>query len=399
MTTVCFDVETTTLHKGHPFTASNKLVSYSVKRNDSPATFHYYDAIDFMAALRSAFAEARLLVTFNGKFDLHWAHRKCVVPRDGVRIWDCQLAEFIINGQKGAYPSLNDTLAKYGLGQKVDKIAEYWALGIDTPDIPMLELQVYNNFDVDLTYKLYLKQQEVMSEKQKMLCMLMGLDLLVLQEMERNGIRFDKEKCEEKAEVTGAKLDAVTQELLTYAPTPLMNLNSGHQLSCMLYGGAFEVTTVDRTETMVYKSGKRKGEEYVKSFYRTDVFHCDPLFKPLPRTQTKNTSKVGEIEYPIYQSGEDVLKQLRATSKKQKTVIDLLLKRAEYAKLMDTYYAALPILMEDMEWEDGCIHGQYNQCVAGTGRLSSSKPNMQNFSSEVDELLVSRYDQDSIGEG
>ena len=71
-------------------------------------------------------------------------------------------------------------------------------------------------------------------------------------------------------------------------------------------------------------------------------------------------------------------------------MISSLLKRAELAKLQDTYYGKLPTLLAHMEWGK-LLHGQYNQCVAATGRLSSSAPNMQNFSGDVDKLLISRY--------
>lgn len=392
MNVLTWDSETSTLNHGNPFTASNKMVSYSVKENDSSVVHSYYLAIDFLTPLRSAFEKARLMVGFNIKFDLHWAARHGIRPHERCRIWDCQIAEFIITGQKGAYPSLDACCAKYGLGQKDDKIAEYWKLGVDTEDIPPDELKFYNDRDVELTYKLYLTQLQVMTEKQIRLCMVMGLDLLVLQEMEKNGVKFDIELCKTKEEQTRALLDEVTNQLLEFSPTPLINLGSGQQLSCLLYGGAFEVTSVDRTEVLVYKSGKRKGEEYVKSHYKTEVFHCDPLFKPLPKTEYKLKLKTSVGEFAVYQSGADVLKQLRASSKKQKKIVELLLLQAEYAKLMDTYYGALPALLEEMEWGD-YLHGQYNQCVAGTGRLSSNKPNMQNFSGEVDELLVSRYDE------
>lgn len=347
--------------------------------------------MDFLHSLRESFKVARLIVGFNLKFDLSWAARYGVTPTDGVRIWDCQIAEFIIGGQKKAYPSLAECCEKYGLGSKDDKIAEYWGLGIDTPDIPLEELQIYNDLDVELTYKLYLSQVAVMTNKQKRLCMLMGLDLLVLQEMEMNGVKFDVELCKKKELETGEKLRVVTEELLALSPTPLINLDSGQQLSCLLYGGAFEVTTVAGEEERIYKSGIKKGRPYVKYFYQTDVYECPAIFTPLHRTEYKLPLRVGDKAYTVYQSGEDVLKQLRATSKRQKRVIELLLLRAEYAKLMDTYFGKIPLLLENMEWDE-YLHGQYNQCVAATGRLSSSGPNMQNFSGEVDQLLVSRYD-------
>ena len=44
-----------------------------------------------------------------------------------------------------------------------------------------------------------------------------------------------------------------------------------------------------------------------------------------------------------------------------------------------------------MNWETNVLHGQLNQCVARTGRLSSSKPNLQNFDGEIKQLFGSRY--------
>lgn len=387
---VTFDVETTTLNRGNPFTASNKMISYSIKELGGDVRFSYYTDIDFITALRSV-SEARLLVGFNIKFDLHWANRYGVQPNPRARVWDCQIAEFIITGQKGAYPSLNDCAEKYGLGRKDDKIAQYWAIGVDTDDIPPDELRVYGNLDVDLTYQIYLKQYEVMTEKQRKLCLVMGLDLLVLREMEANGVRFNSGLCAEKEKDVGERLRVVEEELLAFAPDPRINLGSGQQLSALLYGGAYEVEWVESEETKVYKSGIKKGQEYIKQHKESKVLTCEPLFTPLRKTEYARKYTVGLAEYTAYQTNEDVLKQLRATSKKQKRIIELLLLRAEYAKLMDTYYGALPVLLETMEWGD-TIYGQYNQCVAATGRLSSSRPNMQNFSGEVDELLVTRYD-------
>jgi DNA polymerase I-like protein with 3'-5' exonuclease and polymerase domains len=385
-----FDTEGTTRNRGNPFTASNKMVSYSVKVDDGETSFNYFDAIDFLAELRAYLQQAKLIVGFNLKYDLNAIRRYGLVPHDRVRIWDCQVAEFIIEGQKNSYPSLDYCCAKYELGQKDDKIAEYWKLGVDTTDIPVNELRVYGNLDVDLTYKLYLKQQEVMTEKQKRLCMVMGLDLLVLADMEWNGVKFDKELCAKKADEAAKELAIITDELLDFAPTRDINLDSGHQLSCLLYGGSFELTRVSHTEQVVYKSGKKKGESYEKKHYVTQRYDCPRLFEPVRGSETKLVSKVAGTDYPIFQTSEDVLKKVRRPTKQHKRIIELLLKRAELAKLMDTYFGKLPELLERMEWGD-YLHGQYNQCVAATGRLSSSNPNMQNFSGDVDELLVSRY--------
>lgn len=387
-----FDVETATVNKGNPFTASGKLVSYSVKTDGNTTSFNYFTSLDFLTELRAYMQHAKLLVGFNIKFDLSWASRYGIKPPERVRVWDCQIAEFIITGQKGSYPSLDECCAKYGLGQKDDKIKEYWDAGVDTTDIPVEELKFYNDLDVELTYQLYLKQQEIMTDKQKKLCLVMGLDLLVLQEMEENGVKFDVELCKTKAEETAQRLKEVTDELLKHSPTPDINLDSGQHLSCLLYGGRFEIDYITE-ETAYYKSnskatGLKKGDAYTKNVHNEIVYECPRIFEPLPKTEAKLKNKFGE---PWYTTNEDNLKQLKTKGKEQKRLIQLLLDRAELAKLLDTYYGKLPQLLEEMEWGE-YIHGQYNQCVAATGRLSSSKPNMQNFSGETDLLLISRYE-------
>ena len=392
---LCFDVETSTLNKGNPFSKGGKLISYSVKPDNKEVSFNYHTSIDFLVELRALMQQAKVLVGFNIKFDLHWVARYGVRPPDRIRVWDCQIAEFLINGQRGSYPSLDECCEKYGLGQKDDKIKEYWKLGIDTEFIPEDELKFYNNLDVELTYQLYLVQQALMTSEQRRLCIVMGLDLLCLQEMEENGVKFDVELCKTKAVETAEKLTKVTEELLGYSPTPDINLDSGQHLSCLLYGGKFEVDYIT-TEEAIYKSGIKKGTPYLKNCHNEIVYVCPQIFAPLPKSETKLKKKLtltdGSVEeIVIYVTNEDTLKQLKAKTKDQKKLIEVLLLRAEYAKLLDTYYKALPELLETMQWGE-YLHGQYNQSVAATGRLSSSKPNMQNFSGLTDLLLVSRYD-------
>lgn len=56
-------------------------------------------------------------------------------------------------------------------------------------------------------------------------------------------------------------------------------------------------------------------------------------------------------------------------------IVDRISEYRELAKLKGTYADALPRLVQ----RDGRIHARFNQCVAATGRLSGSDPNLQNI--------------------
>jgi DNA polymerase-1 len=90
----------------------------------------------------------------------------------------------------------------------------------------------------------------------------------------------------------------------------------------------------------------------------------------------------------FWSTGADVLKELSGGPKK---LIDLLLKQAGVSKLLTTYYHGFPAIREKMDWGDGVLHGQFNQCNVVTGRLSSSRPNQQNMPKDMDEFIESRF--------
>ena len=78
---------------------------------------------DDLTGLQDRVDNAALLIGFNIKFDIHWL-RRAGINIDLLRhtIWDCQLAEFILDCQSKPYPSLNGTCEKYGLPLKLDVV-------------------------------------------------------------------------------------------------------------------------------------------------------------------------------------------------------------------------------------------------------------------------------------
>ena len=203
-------------------------------------------------------------------------------------------------------------------------------------------------------------------------------DLLVLQEMEFNGLIYNEEKSEELANELNEQIRQIDQALLEHHHCSEFNPNSVDHLSAFLYGGSIRLR---RKEPCGYfKSGSRKGEPKDRWVDYEVVF--ERLVKPLKGTEL---AKEG-----LYSTDEPTLRSLKGSGKAME-IIELLLKRAELDKRVSTYYLGLLKLREKLNWPKGKIHGQLNQCVARTGRLSSSKPNMQNFDGEIKDLFLSRF--------
>lgn len=211
-----FDVETTTHNKGNPYDKRNWLVCWSYYGSDGAGgAVHHLDPGNG-PLLASVFQDSDLVVGFNLKFDLHWA-RKLGVVYNPKKIWDVQIAEFILSNQTQRFPSLEETAQKYGFGGKEDVVkTQYWDKGIDTADIPWEILSSYAALDAKLTYQCYVEQLKRMTPKQIRLCQLQCQDLAILQEMEENGLPFDEELCRQKSIETEKRIEEIKLELEKY---------------------------------------------------------------------------------------------------------------------------------------------------------------------------------------
>lgn len=361
------DFEVTTWNKGNPFDLRNKAVCLAWKYNNEQTHCSFKFDLDL---------DADLFVFFNAKFDLHW-YRKLgfALP---TKIWCCQLAEFLLSGQIERYPSLENAAIKYGLGHKVDVVKmDYWERGINTDSIPREILSDYAKQDVQLTYAIYLKQLEQFQANPLLfkLFKLQCQDLLVLEEMEWNGLVFDEQKCLDTADVLDKEIEQIKEGLSKVYPDVPINFNSSDQLSAFLFGGVVKEETKEHIG--FYKTGDKAGQPKYKNVIKEHV---------LPRLVEpgKSTKKDG-----VFKTDEATLRKLKG--KAAKTFVGPLLRLAELDKLNSTYYRGLVNKRIEMNWPKSEIHGQFNQVVAGTGRLSSSSPNLQNFSGECLDVFISRY--------
>jgi DNA polymerase I-like protein with 3'-5' exonuclease and polymerase domains len=282
----------------------------------------------------------------------------------------------VLEHQRNPYPSLEAAAVKYGLGHKIDVIkSQYWNKKIDTDQIPWDVLKTYAIQDAILTYRLYETQQQYVTPKQRVLLGLMFADLHVLALMEKNGIKFDETLCESRAAELDKSALALRESLDSFYPEIPINWGSPDQLSAFLYGGVIKQTV--KVHDGFFKSGARKGEPRYRN---QEVPHQLPrLYQPLRGTEL---AKEG-----MFSTNEDTLLKLKGKRGPLKALLEL----SKLDKLNGTYYKGLPKLNAEMHWKPGYLHGNFNQCVAATGRLSSTKPNLQNFASELQDVFITRF--------
>lgn len=377
MKVLALDTENDIYNKGNPYDSRFNSVCWSYADADGSGVHRSNE--EGIGELRKIATGDRLLVGFNWKYDLA-VFRKLAVDLSGYKCWDCQLAEFVISHQTERYPSLEGCLVKYDLGHKVDVVKEeYWNKGITTKDIPWGILSNYAEVDAQKTLALYHKQMEVMTREQVHLVNLMCMDLVVLQEMEWNGLVFDKELCDTRAAEIKIKISEIDERLRSVYPDVPINFNSGDQLSAFLYGGIVKEEAKDHIG--FFKTGERAGQPKYKNVI---IEHQLPrLVSPVRGSET---SKEG-----VWQTNAPTLQKLKP-NKKVKHILDLLFEQAKCITLNQNYYVGLPKINEEMHWPTNMLHGQFQQVVAQTGRLSSAKPNLQNFASSIQDILISRYD-------
>ena len=375
------DIETTTSNYGN-FADSNNVACfigvgvniYEIEYADKP----YGDALK---AVQKEIDECDMLLFVNAKFDLHWL-TKYGIKFNHKRIWDCQLVDYMLSGQTESYPSMNSMATKYGLPMKPDIKSIYWENGIDTKDIPKEEITSYlQQHDLPTTLAIYEVQKKLVEEKGKTFQRLVSLhnqDLLVLQEIEYNGLLFDEEACLSKAKEEQINIDNLRASLYSSHSIPEFNTESGDHLSALLYGGTI---VIPRKELIgVYKTGERKGED--KYGWKDNTYYMPQLVKPKAGSELK---KAG-----FWATGEDVLKSLKPKGEAKK-IIATILELAKLEKIVSTYYLGLPALRVKMNWKEGMLYGNLNQVTARTGRLSSTKPNIQNLGSGIKVLFGSRF--------
>ena len=206
------------------------------------------------------------------------------------------------------FPSKSELFGKAGVQEmlmtKLDELAEY-----------ACESAYVSLFSADLILK------ELENENMTELFANIEMPLVfVLYDMQKEGVRVDKEGLKSYGEVLGNRIQVLEKEIYDEAGEEF-NINSPKQLGIILF----------EKMNMPYKKKTKSG-------YSTAA---DVLDKLAP-------------EYPF---------------------VKKILEYRQLAKLKSTYADGLAAYIS----EDGRIHGKFNQTITATGRISSTEPNLQNI--------------------
>jgi DNA polymerase I-like protein with 3'-5' exonuclease and polymerase domains len=258
---VIFDVETSIAkymkRKASPFHPDNFVVVSGWKRQGGEIYGEYFGRgprpFDWFTKLLK---DTTLLVGFNIKFDILYAIKEPqnydswmeFVARGG-NVWDCQLAEYLLQGMQPSSQmlSLDEIVVAYGGNVKIDEVRALWEAGIDTPDIDKDLLMRYlvgdesGLGDIGNTEKIFLGQLAKARKSGQVKSILMNNgSLLATIEMEKNGMYVNKELGLKLAGELKTELERITTELRQYLPSDLpfdFNWSNRYHLSPLIFGG------------------------------------------------------------------------------------------------------------------------------------------------------------------
>jgi DNA polymerase-1 len=256
------------------------------------------------------------------KYDWH------VLQNIGISLnkisFDTLLASYLLNPQNRRHNLDQLTLEEF---QKVkipiDALIGKGKHEISMNDVPIEKVKDYCCEDIEYTIKLktlFAKRIEEKHLKQLLYEIEIPL-LLILGQMERDGIYLDVEKLETLKTVILEQIDKIKLEIFSEIGEEF-NLNSPKQLSAILF---------DRLNMKV------KGK------------------KPSDGSTSADVLEELALDYPI---------------------ADKILKYRGLEKLRSTYIEALPLSVNPQTHR---IHCTFNQSVTATGRLSCQDPNLQNI--------------------
>jgi len=261
-------------------------------------------------------------IAFDGKFDTMLLTQYGLNP--GIISCDILIAAYLL-GEKSLKLK---ALAFNKLGIEIPELSELTGSGARQVSLARSTIEQVGQFacsDADITLSLReALEQELHSEELYSLFKDVEMPLVgILAEMEMHGVLLDRALLMEMSTSLGSDMLRLEKEIYSSVGRQF-NINSPQQLSTVLFN-----------ELKLKPASARK----TQSGYSTDAAILDELKDAHP-------------------------------------VIRFVLEYRQLAKLKSTYTDALPLLVNP---GTGRLHTSFNQAGTTTGRLSSSRPNLQNL--------------------
>ena len=326
--------------------------------------------------------EDTLLVGHNLSFDLHYLMREMDNFPSRCSIWDTQKFEYLWTGRSIVSPSLENTCERLDVPfEKDTEIKERFKVGIGSDKIDPTLLRNYLYEDVRATQTLFQDQLAFLQgdpyKTQYFEHMMDGI--FATTKMAHNGLPFDVAGAKQEVDSLQARYehlsDYVTGTYSAFWPEILGSLNimSASQVTALLWGREVryktDVPLTDELgEPVLFKGGVKKGQQKTRKeerYYDVEPLCEDQIVKQFIQKEWEQTAGAQTINRILSLPGDS---NAHAFCKD-------LLEIRNLSKTINTYFK--PYIDFAVK---GRIHPSYNHCITQTGRLSSSKPNMQNIS-------------------
>ena len=309
------------------------------------------------------------ILMHNGKFDYEVIKCTCNCVLDIY--WDTEIAARILDenelaGLKKQYIlHIDSTQEKYDI--------EHLFQGIPYAYVKPEIFALYAATDAYITYRLYEWQKEQFNKpgNEKLFDLFMNVEMPVVPvcaEMELYGIEIDKEyakrlsnKYHKKVDEVNAKIDTELSKYSDKIAAWRLTKEANYKERNSKPNKAGEFT---------YKKSKNEQLEnppQLNSPTQLAILLYDILGTP---AQDKKAPRG---------TGEEILQKIKLP------ICDLILEKRGLEKLIGTYIDKIP---ECVNSKDNRLHAHFNQLGAGTGRFSSSNPNLQNIPSHVKEIRL-----------
>lgn len=325
------------------------------------------------------------IVGHNLPFDLSYIWKIPIIKeflKKGGQVWDTQIAEYLMTGQRHAFASLAELQLKY-LDEKIkeDRISKLFSKKHGANEFIQKQnkyprifklFDKYCHDDGSTTLRIAIKQIQKAKEMGMIdIIKVYNAYMLGLVETMTNGIQIDMLRTEKTLKAFRLKSleylqqsEIIIKEYWNHPLLPSFNVMSPTHKSALLFGGVIKCKV--REDQGFYKNGNPKSK-IIEHEINIEGFK-------LPTQLTSPSEVKGR-----FKTGADIIDKISEFT--TNPIIKQYCKLQQYSmnmeKMCSTYLE--PFLNLSI---NGILYPQYNNCATTTGRLSSSKPNLQNIPSK-----------------